>query len=164
MTTLRRLTVLSVTVLCLLLPASASRAHRAADLWSWPLLPAPSVAAGFDPPAERWGRGHRGVDLLAFPLQPVLSPAPGMAHFTGTIAGVGVVSIRHSPTLRSTYQPVIPLVKTGQLVLPRQPIGLVVPAVHCPPRTCLHWGAIRHRAQYVDPLSFLGVVRLLPLR
>lgn len=144
---------------------TATGATPARSAWSWPLDPAPSVVAAFDPPDQRWGRGHRGVDLAATVNQPVLSPADGRVSFAGTIAGRGVVVIAHEGGLRSTFEPVRAQAEVGTAV----PGGGVVAVVddtpgHCAPSTCLHWGVLRGET-YVDPLSFLTrrPIVLLPL-
>lgn len=132
---------------------------------AWPLAPSPTVHRRFEQPRSQWSPGHRGVDLLATVGQPVLSAGDGVVAFSGVIAGRGVVSIRHSGGLRTSYEPVDGRVPSGALVHRGTPIGVVSPAPgHCVPLTCLHWGAISGRT-YRDPLSLLGFGRpiLLPL-
>ncbi len=137
------------------------------QLWRWPLLPAPRVLRAFDPPAKPWLPGHRGVDLAAFPGQPVLSAATGVVVFAGPLAGRGVVSVEYGG-IRSSYEPVVPLVRPGDRVVVGQPVGLVAPLpVHCGTRTCLHWGAFASLSvprRYLDPRSLVGAgpVRLVP--
>ncbi len=131
----------------------------------WPLDSSPQVVRGFTPPPEPWLPGHRGVDLAGTPGQTVRSAGPGTVYFAGVIAGQGVVSVLHAGGLRTTYQPVQPLVRTGDAVRAGDPIGRLL-AGHpgCPVDTCLHWG-LRRGETYLDPLSLLGRlrVRLLPL-
>jgi murein DD-endopeptidase MepM/ murein hydrolase activator NlpD len=143
---------------------AATRQHTAERIaWWWPLSPAPRVLRGFEPPAHRWEAGHRGVDLAAAPGRPVYSSGPGRVGFARDLAGRGVVTVIHG-TLRTTYLPVDPVVRPGQLVALGSRIGRVeaVPPhdAHTP---CLHWGLLRG-ATYLDPLSLLGLgpVRLLP--
>ena len=110
-----RRAVLPVAVLALLavpgaaLPGPADRAGTASPAPAgsavWPLLPAPEVVAGFDPPATRWGAGHRGVDLAGAPGQPVRAALAGTVTFAGSLAGRGVVVVDHGAT-RTTYEPV----------------------------------------------------------
>jgi murein DD-endopeptidase MepM/ murein hydrolase activator NlpD len=142
------------------LPAAA-----AAPAYRWPLDGAAAVVRPFDPPARRWLPGHRGVDLAAAPGTVVRAAGAGVVRFAGTVAGRGVVSVAHADGLRTTYEPVSPLVQAGQRVRAGDPIGLLV-AGHegCPAPACLHWG-LRHGDVYLDPLSLLGAgrVRLLPL-
>lgn len=151
--------------------------------WSWPLAIPPGqrkpvVVRGFEPPAQRWQSGHRGVDLLATPGQPVLAAGAGTVSFAGRLFGRPVVAIDHaSPghdTLRTTYEPVDPLVKVGDKVQRGQTIGTLAkdatdPAVgHCAPRACLHWGVVcgfGHDEHYLDPQGLVAhrPMRLLPI-
>lgn len=145
-------------------PTPASRVSTRLGL-AWPLSPRPTVRRRFEQPRSQWSPGHRGVDLLATVGQPVLSAGDGVVAFSGVIAGRGVVSVRHSGGLRTSYEPVDGRVTSGTLVRRGTPIGVVSPAPgHCVPLTCLHWGAISGRT-YRDPLSLLGFGRpiLLPL-
>lgn len=129
-------------------------------------LPAPlTVLRGFDPPARPWLPGNRGVDLAATTGEPVVAAADGVVLYAGMLAGRGVVSISHG-AIRTTYEPVDPLVVGGQRVRRGEAIGRVsAVADDCgPPGSCLHWGALRGDA-YLDPLSLLAPprVRLLPI-
>ncbi len=166
------------------LPAALVVAGLAAVLWGWTCGLAPPVAAAADsgpavspplapmqvlrafaPPAQPWLAGNRGVDLAAFPGQPVHAVAAGRVLYAGLLAGRGVVSIRHA-ALRTTYEPVVPTVRAGQVLARGDVIGYVAnTADSCgPPGHCLHWGAIRAGA-YVDPMALLATahVRLLPI-
>jgi murein DD-endopeptidase MepM/ murein hydrolase activator NlpD len=133
--------------------------------FAWPLAP-PSVVRPFDPPPSPWLPGHRGVDLAGPAGVSVLSAGAGTVVFAGSVAGRDVVSVAHPGGLRTTYEPVSPLVAVGDMVAAGGTIGTLV-AGHpgCPVAACLHWGA-RRGAEYVDPLALLGVrrVRLLPLQ
>lgn len=132
----------------------------------WPLAGTPRVVRRFDPPPKPWLAGHRGVDLAAEPGAVVRSPAAGVVSFSGRIAGRGVVSLQHPGGLRTTYEPVEPDVDLGAQLAAGDPIGVLV-AGHpgCSALACLHWG-LRRGAEYLDPLSLLGLgrVRLLPAR
>lgn len=142
-------------------PAPAAPATAAAQ---WPLAPRPPVVAGFDPPSQTWSAGHRGVDLSGSVGQPVRSALDGEIAFAGTIAGRGVVVVRHGAR-RTTYEPVAATVRPGERVAAGSVIGtLQVGRSHCFPATCLHWG-LREGDTYLDPLTLLGggPVRLLPL-
>lgn len=131
-------------------------------------LPAPlAVLSGFDPPSKPWLPGNRGVDLAANTGEPVFATAAGVVRYAGELAGRGVVSISHAGDLRTTYEPVDPLVRVGDSVVRGQLIGHVSNAADScgPPGKCLHWGAIK-AASYVDPMQLLDrrpTVRLLPL-
>lgn len=135
--------------------------------WTWPLGAAgspPVVVRGFDPPSVPWGRGHRGVDLAGSVGDSVRAAGAGTVVFAGAVAGRGVVSVGHPGGLRTTYEPVDPLVEVGARVRPGDELGRLTFGGHCDGR-CLHWGA-RRGLRYVDPLRLLqpGPVRLLPLR
>jgi murein DD-endopeptidase MepM/ murein hydrolase activator NlpD len=133
--------------------------------YRWPLDGRPAVVRPFAPPPEPWLAGHRGVDLAAPPRATVRAAATGVVAFAGQVGGRGVVSIDHPGGLRTTYEPLSPLVVAGQAVRAGDPIGVLV-AGHegCQAAACLHWG-LRRGATYLDPLSLLGAgrVRLLPL-
>jgi murein DD-endopeptidase MepM/ murein hydrolase activator NlpD len=135
----------------------------------WPLRPRPAVLRVFDAPSPNWNRGHRGVDLAGVPDQPVYASAAGTVVFAGELAGRTLVSIAHPGGLRTTYEPVRPAVRVGQLVDAGSAIGaLMAGHVGCSAPACLHWGAMwgaASRADYVDPLGLLAgtPVRLKPL-
>jgi murein DD-endopeptidase MepM/ murein hydrolase activator NlpD len=136
----------------------------------WPLRPRPAVTRVFDAPSPNWNRGHRGVDLAGTPGQPVYAAAAGTIVFAGELAGRPLVSIAHPGGLRTSYEPVRPSVRVGQVVA----AGTVVGGLEsghdgCPVAACLHWGAMwgpAARADYVDPLGLLAStpIRLKPLR
>ncbi|NJC68203.1 M23 family metallopeptidase [Planosporangium thailandense] len=131
----------------------------------WPLDGRPSVVRRFAPPPQPWLPGHRGVDLSAEAGAPVYAAGPGVVRFAGMLAGRGVVSVDHPNGLRTTYEPVTPVVVAGQQVRAGDVIGkLDGDHPGCPAVYCLHWG-LRLGATYLDPLALVGVarVRLLPL-
>jgi murein DD-endopeptidase MepM/ murein hydrolase activator NlpD len=136
----------------------------------WPLRPRPAVMRAFDAPSPNWNRGHRGVDLAGVPGQPVYAAAAGTVVFAGELAGRTLVSIAHPGGLRTSYEPVQPSVRVGQLVGAGAVIGELA-AGHdgCAAAACLHWGAMwgaASRADYVDPLGLLAStpIRLKPVR
>ncbi|MFD1533969.1 M23 family metallopeptidase [Pseudonocardia aurantiaca] len=134
--------------------------------YAWPLLPAPAVLAPFRRPAHAYGPGHRGADLAGSAEQAVLAARAGSVVFAGPVGGRGVVSVQHDDGLRSTYEPVRPVVAAGALVRAGDVIGLLEPGhPSCAPGTCLHWGVRRDRTEYLDPLVLLrpAQVRLLPV-
>ncbi|MGW7578394.1 murein hydrolase activator EnvC family protein [Streptomyces sp. NPDC054765] len=133
----------------------------------------PTVVRGWDPPPSPWAAGHRGVDLSAPAGAVVRAAAPGRVAYAGTVAGRGVLTIEMSrsgrPPLRTTYEPVRPTVRKGQLVTAGQPVAVLQRGpFHCR-APCLHWG-LRRGKRYLDPLSLLprsmlrgGPSRLLPV-
>jgi murein DD-endopeptidase MepM/ murein hydrolase activator NlpD len=131
-----------------------------------PPLPLPlTVLHGFAPPAHPWEAGNRGVDLAAFAGEPVSAATSGIVLYAGLLAGRGVISIR-AGSLRTTYEPVSPVVAQGDSVVAGQLIGFVSAAADACglPGSCLHWGALQSD-MYVDPMGLLRSprVRLLPI-
>jgi murein DD-endopeptidase MepM/ murein hydrolase activator NlpD len=124
-----------------------------------------AVVRGFAPPVHPWEPGNRGVDLAAYAGERVYAATPGVVLYAGELAGRGVISIRDG-TLRTTYEPVDPAVRVGDLVTEGELIGYVSDALdYCgPPGGCLHWGALRSDV-YVDPIGLLRApaIRLLPI-
>ncbi len=116
----------------------------------------------FDPGVGKYSAGHRGVDLEATDGEVVASSAPGVVFFAGTVAGVPAVSVDHGNGLRTTYTPVRPAVRKGDVVQQGDPLGTVA-AGHCLATTCLHWG-LTDGDDYFDPLHYTDsrVIRLLP--
>ncbi|WP_144119039.1 murein hydrolase activator EnvC family protein [Catellatospora sichuanensis] len=137
---------------------------RAPNGWRWPLTGTPHLVRRFDPPPQPWLPGHRGVDLAAAAGSPVLAASAGTVVYAGMLAGRGVVSVDHPGGLRTTYEPVEPLVEAGDSVATGTPLGtLAAGHAGCPTAACLHWG-LRRGGVYLDPLAVLGLgrVRLLP--
>lgn len=154
-------------VLAALLGLSTGRAVAGSDPGGvWPLAPRPTLVRGFEPPSSVYGAGHRGVDLLGAPAEPVVAALPGRVAFAGQLAGRGVVVVDHGAT-RTTYEPVTPSVRSGEVVAAGARLGVLGSALsHCPPRACLHLGWIMNATgAYLDPMRLFGVtrVRLLPL-
>jgi murein DD-endopeptidase MepM/ murein hydrolase activator NlpD len=141
-------------------PTTVQPAHG----WRWPLAGRPAVVRRFDPPASPYGPGHRGVDLAAVPGARVLAAGRGVVVWAGVLAGRGVVSVRHQAGLRTTYEPLTPTVRAGQVVPAGDSLGLLAAGhLGCLRAACLHWGLLRGTT-YLDPLALFGrrQVRLLP--
>lgn len=144
-----------------------SGAGPPAEQFQWPLAPPHPVLRPFQPPSTPYGPGHRGVDLGGRLGEPVLAAGSGLVLYAGPLADRSLVSIEHEGGLRTTYEPVRPVVHVGDHVQRGQVIGVLLgghpgcPAVA--PAVCLHWGAHR-QAVYLDPLRLVepGHVRLLP--
>lgn len=155
--------VVALAVLC----APVARAEE--GRLDWPLRPRPPVLRVFDAPSPNWNRGHRGVDLAGLSGQPVYAAAAGTVVFAGELAGRPLVSMAHPGGLRTSYEPVQPSVRVGQLVDAGAVIGgLAAGHDGCAVAACLHWGAMwgaASRADYVDPLGLLAStpIRLKPL-
>lgn len=154
-------------VLSLLGAAPASATEGRLD---WPLLPRPAVARDFHAPSPNWQPGHRGVDLTATAGQQVHAAGSGTVVFAGELAGRSLVSIAHPGGLRTSYEPLRPVVRPGQAVRRGTVIGEVTPGhPGCAAPACLHWGAMwgpAARADYVDPLGLLAStpINLKPVR
>lgn len=145
--------------------ASIDHDAAPAQRFQWPLAGRPAVVRDFDPPPQPWGSGHRGVDLAGVAGEPVFAAASGTVIYAGPLAGRGVVSIEHPGGLRTTYEPVQPVVQPGQRVTAGQRIGtLAAGHPECAAAACLHWGLRRDEQVYLDPLWVLAPapLRLLP--
>lgn len=148
---------------------SAAPAAADGERLQWPLQPRPAVLRLFDAPSPNWQRGHRGVDLAGADGQPVYAAGDGTVVFAGELAGRSLVSVEHPGGLRTTYEPVRPSIRRGQLVAAGSPIGVLLAGHAGCPGVCLHWGAMwgpASRADYVDPLGLVATtpVRLKPVR
>ncbi|MGV4987784.1 murein hydrolase activator EnvC family protein [Streptomyces sp. NRAIS3] len=137
-------------------PSPPPRAPVPAIARTWPVGVHPLVLRGWEPPSTPYGPGHRGVDLSAPAGSPVRAVAAGRVSFAGRVAGRGVVSVDLTGTdLRTTYEPVGPLVHEGDEVEPGEVVGRVEqPVSHCGTDTCVHWG-LRRGETYLNPLSLL---------
>ncbi|MCK9897767.1 M23 family metallopeptidase [Frankia sp. AgB32] len=130
----------------------------------WPLTGQAAVSRGFERPATQFGAGHRGIDLPAPPGTPIRAAADGIVSYAGPVAGREVVAVSHG-AVRTTYEPLLPTVRVGDLVQAGDQIGLLAPGhPGCPGTACLHWGLLRG-TQYLDPLASFRRVRprLLPV-
>jgi murein DD-endopeptidase MepM/ murein hydrolase activator NlpD len=133
------------------------------------MRPRPAVLRGFDAPTPNWNSGHRGDDLAGAENQPVFSAGPGTVVFAGQLADRPVVSVAHPGGIRTTYEPVRPSVRVGQLLAAGAQIGTLLPGhPGCGAPACLHWGAMwgpASAADYVDPLGLLAStpIRLKPV-
>jgi len=138
-------------------------AAHAAPGWVWPLDGSHAVSRVFDPGPTPYAPGHRGADLTGAPGDPVRAAGDGRVSYAGLLAGRGVVVVEHG-ALRTTYEPVTPVVHVGLAVAAGQQIA-TLDAGHegCPVLACLHWGLRRGEA-YLDPVRLVegGPVRLLP--
>ncbi|MDN5762812.1 MAG: peptidoglycan DD-metalloendopeptidase family protein [Microlunatus sp.] len=161
-----QITLLVLALALALTGAASSPAAADGDVpatGQWPLTGRVRVISGFSPPAQRWNAGHRGVDLAARTGAPVLAAAGGRVSFAGRLAGRGVVVVDHGQ-VRTTYEPVDPLVAVGDRVRTGAVIGRLGSGGHCSQR-CLHWG-LKEADHYLNPLLLVGggddtVLRLL---
>ncbi|MFC9296389.1 M23 family metallopeptidase [Streptomyces sp. NPDC057011] len=126
-------------------------------------LPAPlTVIRWWDPPPTPYAAGHRGVDLSAPVGAELRAVGPGRVHHAGQVAGRGVLSLTLPNGLRTTYEPVRPLVSEGEEVTAGQVVATLSAGTHCP-TPCLHWGLLSGET-YLNPLTLLPrpTPRLLP--
>lgn len=144
-------------------------AHAGPDGLPSPTLRAPvapfSAVRLFDRPASAWGPGHRGIDIEAGTGDAILAPGDGLVTFAGVVVDRGVVTVDHGAMLRSSVEPITPLVGVGDRVRAGDVLGVVsVEPGHCASATCVHWG-VRLGDDYVNPLDVLvgyGRIVLLP--
>lgn len=151
-------------------PVRAAAAPRLPSPAQIPLDGPPHVVDGFDPPDQPWRAGHRGVDLAGSTGQAVRAAAAGTVSYANTLAGRGVVVIKHG-SVRTTYEPVTASVSVGDRVTAGTTIGHLDRG-HCSaPQACLHWG-LKRGDRYLDPMRLAaqsgpapaagGHYRLLP--
>lgn len=158
------ITAILTTLLLLLITATPVLA------WVDPTTTAPHATQVLRPaeiPLRNWQPGHRGVDLAAEPGARIFAAGGGTVHFAGTIAGIPVLSIHHPEGFRTTYQPVRTTLKKGDVVAEGDAVGTLA---YTPPNAPnahlgLHWGALRGKDGYFDPLTLLDPprIRLKPL-
>ncbi len=144
-------------------PAAPAPLSPASGPWRSPVGTL-DLLTRFDPPPQPWLAGHRGVDLAAGDELPVTAAGSGTVVFAQDLAGRGVISIVHANGLRTTYEPVEPLVAAGDAVTAGQTIGRLRPGhTSCPGHACLHLG-LKRGPLYLDPMLLFGSgkVRLLP--
>lgn len=133
---------------------------RAFAAWQLPLA-RPVLVHQYLQPASDFSAGHRGVDLLAQPDQEVLAAAEGEVSFVGTVVSRQIVSIAHSGSLKTSYEPVCASVAKGQKVVRGEPIGKICAGAdyqsHCGVRLCLHF-SLRKAQGYLSPLAQIGLL------
>ncbi|MDP9800322.1 murein DD-endopeptidase MepM/ murein hydrolase activator NlpD [Arcanobacterium wilhelmae] len=136
---------------------SVSRERR----YTSPTGSKPHVVSSFAPGANNWDAGRRGVELELGEGAPVYAAGEGTVIYAGTLVDRQVVSIEHDDGLRTTYEPVSPMVTVGERVSQGQIIGTVATRP-CEAGNCLHWGAKYGQKGYLNPMSLLGgTIRLL---
>lgn len=123
--------------------------------WDWPVDARPQVLRDFEAPESPWGPGHRGLDLAARPGSDVVAPVSGAVHFSGDVAGRGVITIRTSDGHLVSLEPV-QVDDIGSRVRKGQVIGELA-AGHCR-SGCVHIG-LRVDGAYRSPARELGILR-----
>ena len=135
-----------------------------ASIFLIPPIPGANLVKDFDLPINTYSSGHRGVDYLSTFGAPVVASADGVITHAGLIANRFTVTVTHN-NLRTTYEPVKPIVKFGQFVKQGQIIGYLQQiGSHCFPESCLHFG-LKEEKTYLNPIisNPRKYPRLLPL-
>ncbi|WIK63262.1 M23 family metallopeptidase [Gleimia europaea] len=129
--------------------------------WQMPVAPPIPVGRLFDPPNSPWVSGHRGVDICPGVGATIHAPADGTVVYAGEFFNRNLVSIRHANGVRSTFEPVSPVVAKNSFVQAGDVVGHLE-AGH--DSDCLHWGAKVNKYLYLNPLALiLGEPILKPL-
>jgi murein DD-endopeptidase MepM/ murein hydrolase activator NlpD len=134
--------------------------------WNWPVAGRRHISNEFVSPAHRFGAGHRGIDIASTAGGTITAPAGGTVVFSGPVAGRSVITVDHGGGLVSSYDPIVPAIRSGTPVRAGQVLGTLGPAeaMHCA-AGCLHLG-VRLEGEYVDPAPFFRPPQrsiLLPL-
>lgn len=117
------------------------------------------VVDPFRKPTCRWCPGNRGIEYRTRDGDPVTAVATGRVSYTGTIAGVSYVVVRHGDGRRVTYGNVrsAPF-DAGDLVVRGSSIGRAAGRFHF---------GVRVGDRYIDPAPYLGRLvgraRLVPV-
>ena len=120
----------------------------------WPPPVSAAVSQPFQAPACRWCAGHQALGYTVPSGTVVRAVAPGAVVFSGQVAGVGYVTLRHADGVRATYgglrhTPTSP----GQIIAQGQPIGVAAGLVTF---------SLRAGDRYLDPTGFLARWRRRP--
>ena len=141
---------------------------KAFSAWQLPLAH-PQVVRQYLQPASDYSAGHRGVDLLTASAEPVFAAADGEISFSGRVVDRNVVTLTHSGSLKTSYEPVCSALSVGSKVASGEPIGETCFEAsyvsHCGVRQCLHF-SLRKADGYLSPLAqirLLSPSRLIPI-
>jgi len=127
-----------------------------ADLgWVWPAERF-RLARGYVAPAHEYGPGHRGIDIDLLGGAVVRAPADGVAAFTGSVAGRGILTIDHGNGLVTTLEPVDTMLTPGTPVSRGEDVATRSTGGHTAPGT-VHFG-VRMDGEYINPMLLLGGV------
>ena len=122
----------------------------------YPLKNNHSIINEYTPPSERWLAGHRGVDIEASSsTEAVYASCSGRVVYAGKLVDRYVISLEHTGNIRTTYEPVEPVVHIGDHVEKGQLIGYIN-GNHCGDISCIHWGAKTARYDYINPMSLIN--------
>jgi len=129
-----------------------------------PPIPGAQQVKDFNLPINAFSSGHRGVDYLSTFNSPVMAAADGVITHAGLIANRWTITVTHN-NLRTTYEPVKPIIIFGEFVKQGQIIGyLQQTGSHCFPESCLHFGLKEGKAYLIPSIkNNRNYPRLLPL-
>ena len=117
-------------------------AAQVADTPHTPPVDAPIIDP-FRPPSGPYAPGNRGLEYDTVPGQTVRASSAGTVTFAGQVGGYLFVTIRHSPTLRTTVGFVDEvLVVAGERVVKGEVIALAGHTIHF---------TARQDRTYIDP-------------
>ncbi len=135
-------------------PANASKEAA----WRAPINE-PQLVSEFRQPTSDWSAGHRGVDYLVSEEQRVVAAFEGTVTFAGVVVDRSIVTVTHENGIKSSVEPVCPIVSNGDRVETGQVIGSVCRTAnyksHCGFETCLHFST-RSENGYLSPLALIG--------
>ena len=146
-------TTIALVWLALLQPAAA----MASPCWRTPVTG--SVMDPFRPPSCPYCAGHRGIEYRVAPATPVRAVAAGVVTYSGMIAGVMYVVVRHANGWKTTYGKLTSSsLQRGDRVVARSQIGRAAGRVYF---------GLRISDEYRDPALYLGravgQARLVPV-
>lgn len=133
-------------VVSVVVSAMVSSVAAAAPCWR---PPAPGIIVDpFREPPCPYCRGNRGIEYRVQRSTPVLAVAAGEVTWSGTIAGVRWVVVRHANGWQTTYGRLVSsALRRGDRVVARSRLGVASGQ--------LYFG-LRINDRYVDPEPFLG--------
>lgn len=117
-----------------------------------PPVDAPIIDA-FRPPDGPYAPGNRGLEYDTNPGQVVRASADGVVTFSGQVGGNLFVTVRHSPSLRTTVGFIDSVgVETGEWVSKGQPIAVAGHTMHF---------TARWNGNYIDPETLFQRYRVV---
>ncbi len=130
----------------------SSSAVRGAPCWEPPVVG--DIVDPFRRPPCAYCAGNRGLEYRVRPGSPVTAVATGTVMFSGSVAGIGYVVVRHGDGRRATYGRLRTFsVDRGQRVAAGRVIGTASQRFHF---------GLRDGEHYVDPTPLLGEWRTRP--
>jgi murein DD-endopeptidase MepM/ murein hydrolase activator NlpD len=148
--------LLRVVLAAALLSVPANGSATAGACWMPPVTA--EISDPFREPACRWCSGNRGLEYATPPGAAVRAVAAGHVTFSGRVADVEYVVVRHGDGRRVTYGNLSArLASEGDVVVAGVLVGRTAGRFHL---------GVREGDRYVDPAPLIGrlvgVVRLIP--